>query len=233
MCATLSLARPTALVIHDDGEALDVLTRLFEAAGFEVTTALTGFRAQAHLEGERPIDVVVVPWDAAHPVGGEVYRWSLQRRYDLRDVFVFLAAETPADFDRLVVALQCLGGTAVRGRARHRRGRRREAARCARGGISDAVARRRAGAAAGDGRAVRRRATRYVTAGHGAILRSSTRTSTRRHRRKFGHATASIAGSSRLRVRRASASFLADEADHAAVVAPAGRCSARAPIRTR
>jgi CheY-like chemotaxis protein len=104
----LSVARPTALVIHDDGEALDVLTRLFEAAGFEVTTALTGFRAQAHLEGERPIDVVVVPWDAAHPVGGEVYRWSLQRRYDLRDGFVFLAAETPPDFDRLVAG-RCLG----------------------------------------------------------------------------------------------------------------------------
>src|ERR1044071_9401348 len=107
MCATLSLARPTALVIHDDGEALDVLTRLFEAAGFEITTALTGFRAQAHLEGERPIDVVVVPWDTAHPVGGEVYRWSLQRRYDLRDGFVFLAAETPPDFDRLVAG-RCL-----------------------------------------------------------------------------------------------------------------------------
>jgi CheY-like chemotaxis protein len=107
MSATLSVARPTALVIHDDGETLDVLTRLFEAAGFEVTTAITGFRAQAHLEGERPIDVVVVPWDAAHPVGGEVYRWSLQRRYDLRDGFVFLAAETPQDFDRLVAG-RCL-----------------------------------------------------------------------------------------------------------------------------
>jgi CheY-like chemotaxis protein len=107
MYATLSLARPTALVTHDDGEALDVLTQLFEAAGFEVTTAITGYRAQAHLEGERPIDVVVVPWDAAHPVGGEVYRWSLQRRYDLRDGFVFLAAETPPDFDRLVAG-RCL-----------------------------------------------------------------------------------------------------------------------------
>jgi CheY-like chemotaxis protein len=108
MSATLALDRPTALVIHDDGEALDVLTRLFEAAGFEVTTAITGFRAQAHLEGERPIDVVIVPWDAAHPVGGEVYRWSLQRRYDLRDGFVFLAAEPPPDFDRLVAG-RCLG----------------------------------------------------------------------------------------------------------------------------
>ena len=107
MPATLSLARPTALVIHDDGDALDVLTRLFEAGGFEVITAVTGFRAQAHLEGGRPIDVVVVPWDAAHPVGGEVYRWSLQRRYDLRDGFVFLAGELPPDFDRLVAG-RCL-----------------------------------------------------------------------------------------------------------------------------
>ena len=74
MCATLSLARPTVLVIHDDGEALDVLTRLFEAGSFEVITAVTGFRAQAHLEGDRPIDVVVVPWDAAHPYHGLGYR---------------------------------------------------------------------------------------------------------------------------------------------------------------
>jgi CheY-like chemotaxis protein len=108
MCATLSLARPTVLVIHDDGAALDTLTRLFEASGFEVATAVTGLRAQAHLEGDRPIDLVVVPWDAAHPVGGEVYRWSLQRRYDLRDGFVFLTAETPSDFDRLVAG-RCLG----------------------------------------------------------------------------------------------------------------------------
>ena len=98
------------LVIHDDGEALDQLTRLFEASGFEVITAVSGFRARAHLErtgGQRAVDLVVVPWDAAHPTGGEVYRWSLTRRYDLRDGFVFLAAETPAEFDRLVAG-RCL-----------------------------------------------------------------------------------------------------------------------------
>src|SRR5262249_58198962 len=92
----------------EGGEARGVLAGLFEAAGFEVATAVTGFRAQAHLEGERPIDVVVVPWDAAHPVGGEVYRWSLHHRYDLRDGFVFLSADTPAEFDRLVAG-RCLG----------------------------------------------------------------------------------------------------------------------------
>jgi CheY-like chemotaxis protein len=113
MTATLSLARPTVLVIHDDGEALDVLTRLFEASGFEVSTAVTGSRAQALLEGPRRVDVVVVPWDASHPVGGEVYRWSLQRRYDLRDGFVFLAAETPAELHRLVAG-RCLAVSIAR-----------------------------------------------------------------------------------------------------------------------
>src|SRR5262245_66487749 len=87
--ATVESDRPTVLVIHDDGDALDLMTRLFEASGFEVMTAVTGFRAQAHLEGDKPIDVVVAPWDSAHPVGGDVYRWSLQKRYDLPDLFLF------------------------------------------------------------------------------------------------------------------------------------------------
>lgn len=107
MSATVSLGRPTVLVIHDDGEALDLMTRLFEASGFDVVTAVTGFRAQAHLEGDRPVDVVVAPWDTQHPVGGEVYRWSLQRRYDLRDQFVFVGADPPAEFDQ-IVAGRCL-----------------------------------------------------------------------------------------------------------------------------
>jgi CheY-like chemotaxis protein len=104
---TTSSARPTALVIHHDGEVLDRLTTTFEAGGFDVVTALTGFRAQALLEGDRPIDVVIAPWDARFPVGGEIYRWALQRRYDLRGQFVFLADEVAADFDR-VVAGRCL-----------------------------------------------------------------------------------------------------------------------------
>lgn len=107
MCATVSMGRPTVLVIHDDGDALDVLTRLFEASSFDVVTAISGMRAQAHLEGERPIDVVVAPWDLSHAVGGEVYRWSLQRRYDLRDQFVFIGSEVPVEFDRLVAG-RCL-----------------------------------------------------------------------------------------------------------------------------
>lgn len=113
MSATVSLGRPSVLVIHDDGDALDVLTRLFEASGFDVVTAVTGFRAQAHLESDRKIDVVVAPWDYEHPVGGDVYRWSLHRRYDLRDQFVFLASEVPPEFDR-IVAGRCLAVSMAR-----------------------------------------------------------------------------------------------------------------------
>ncbi len=113
MRATVPLGRPTVLVIHDDGDALDVLTRLFEASGFDVLTAVTGFRAQAHLEGDRKIDVVIAPWDLTHAVGGDVYRWSLQRRYDLRDQFVFIASEVPAEFDR-IVAGRCLAVSMAR-----------------------------------------------------------------------------------------------------------------------
>ena len=103
----MSTGRPTVLVIHDDGDALDVLTRLFEASGFDVITAMNGFRAQTHLESERAVHVVVAPWDAQHTVGGEVYRWALSKRYDLRGQFVFLAQEVPADFDKLVAG-RCL-----------------------------------------------------------------------------------------------------------------------------
>lgn len=95
------------LVIHDDGDTLDVLTRAFEATGCDVVTAVAGFRAQAHLEGERPIDVVVAPWDTTRVVGGEVYRWALQKRYELRDQFVFIGGDTPPDFDQ-IVAGRCL-----------------------------------------------------------------------------------------------------------------------------
>lgn len=107
LSATVSSGGPTALVVHADGDTLDVLTRLFEASGFDVVTAVTSFRAQAHLEGDRPIDVVVAPWDTATAVGGEVYRWALQKRYDLRDQFVFVGADIPGEFDR-VVAGRCL-----------------------------------------------------------------------------------------------------------------------------
>jgi CheY-like chemotaxis protein len=101
------LGRKTALVIHQDPGALDAITRAFESQGFEVVAALSAFRAQAYLEGDRAIHVVVAQWETAQPVGAEVYRWALQQRYDLRSQFVFVADEYPPGFDSLVVG-RCL-----------------------------------------------------------------------------------------------------------------------------
>jgi DNA-binding NtrC family response regulator len=99
--------RFTALVVHGDGEVLDSLTRWFAANGFDVIPAPSGFRAKAHLESDRAVEVVIAPWDDSHPIGGEMYRWVLQNRPDLRSRFVFLADDVPAEFDA-VVGGRCL-----------------------------------------------------------------------------------------------------------------------------
>lgn len=103
MISTLAeVGRPTALVIHGTAEVLDLLTRWFEASRLDVVSAVTAFRAQAALEGDRPIDVVITPWDLTHPIGGEVYRWVLAHRADLRNRFVFIAEEVTPEFDTIV-----------------------------------------------------------------------------------------------------------------------------------
>ncbi len=94
--------RYTALLVHGDGDALDLLSGWLDANGFDVITAPSGYRAQAHLEGDRRIEVVIVPWDDTHPVGGELYNWILQNRADLRSRFVFIAQDVPPEFDAVV-----------------------------------------------------------------------------------------------------------------------------------
>ncbi len=99
--------RSSALLIHGDGDVLDLLTRLFESNGFDVVTAPSAFRAQAHLDGPRHIEVVIAPWDVTHATGGDAYRWVLKHRADLRTRFVFIADEVPPEFDA-VVGGRCL-----------------------------------------------------------------------------------------------------------------------------
>lgn len=95
------------LIIHQDGDALDRLTRLFESRGFDIVTAATVFQANARLDGDREIDVVLALWDPAHPIGGEVYRWVLRHRPKLRGQFVFLGTTAPDGYDA-AVARRCL-----------------------------------------------------------------------------------------------------------------------------
>lgn len=99
--------RRSILLLHHDAELLDLLTRVFEARGFSVSLAATPMQARTVLSNDRALDVVVAAWDAAHHLGGEVYRWSLEHRFELRDRFVFVGDEVAADFDR-VVAGRCL-----------------------------------------------------------------------------------------------------------------------------
>ena len=99
--------RPSALVIHDDGDVLDLLIRLFEGVGFDVMTAPTAFRARTQLDGQRHVEVVIAPWDVTHVAGGDAYRWVLQNRPDLRNRFVFISDEVPPEFDA-VVGGRCL-----------------------------------------------------------------------------------------------------------------------------
>jgi len=95
------------MVVHGDGDVLDLLTRLFESSGFEVVAAVTAFRAQSQLTGTREVEVVITPWDATRGLGGEVYRWVLGHKPDLRTRFVFIADEVPPEFDA-VVGGRCL-----------------------------------------------------------------------------------------------------------------------------
>lgn len=99
--------RRTILLLHHEAQLLDLLTRVFEARGFAVSLAATPMQARTMLDRNREIDVVVAAWDAGHQFGGDVYRWALEHRFELRDRFVFVGDEVPADFDR-VVAGRCL-----------------------------------------------------------------------------------------------------------------------------
>jgi CheY-like chemotaxis protein len=90
------------LLVHDDSALLDVLTRAFEARGFQVAIAATEFAATSHLQSPRLIGAVVASWFTDASMGEAVYRWALTHRYDLRAQFVFMAPTPPERFNDLV-----------------------------------------------------------------------------------------------------------------------------------
>ena len=94
--------RPALLLVVDDPGALDLLTRVFESRAFTVATAATARQAVAALESGRLLDVIVAAWDPRHAIGGEVYRWVLKNRVELRAHFVFVADDAVPEFERLV-----------------------------------------------------------------------------------------------------------------------------------
>lgn len=105
--AVVTARRPSLFLAVDDPNLLDLLTRVFEGRGFVIGTGATARRVISHLEGERVFDVVVAAWDTTRTIGGEVYKWVLRHRTDLRARFVFISDDAPAELDR-VVAGRCL-----------------------------------------------------------------------------------------------------------------------------
>lgn len=90
------------MLIHDDSDLLDVLTRIFEALRFDVAIAATPFAALLRLAPPREYTVIIAGWDAANGIGAAIYKWVLAHRYDLRGQFIFLADEEPEHFDDIV-----------------------------------------------------------------------------------------------------------------------------------
>jgi CheY-like chemotaxis protein len=95
------------LLIHDDPELLDTLTRLLEERGIEVSIAASAFAATSIIsersEGEE-FDVIVTGWDSRGRTGAKVHSWVVENRFQLRDRFVFLAHQAPEGLEELVEA---------------------------------------------------------------------------------------------------------------------------------
>lgn len=102
MTASSAPVPASVLLVHDDGQLLDDLTRAFEARGLVVAIAATEFAATSHLQSPRFAGAVVAGWLAGGGMGEAVYRWSLTHRYDLRARFVFVETTPPERFDHLV-----------------------------------------------------------------------------------------------------------------------------------
>src|SRR5690606_17537369 len=61
--------RASLLLVHDDSDLLDALTRVFEARGYEVAIAATGFALLARLDSGREYDAIIAGWDSVQGLG--------------------------------------------------------------------------------------------------------------------------------------------------------------------
>lgn len=89
------------LLIDDDSVLLDYLGQVFETREFEVVSEST-LKAGLARVSERPFDVVVAGWDVAGGYDATFYRRAVERRPELRNQFIFLAAERPERLDEVV-----------------------------------------------------------------------------------------------------------------------------------
>ncbi|WP_415839431.1 response regulator transcription factor, partial [Nocardioides zeicaulis] len=87
----------TAVVVEDDGDLGDLISRLLDQAGFEVTVARTGADALALVRDTRP-DLVTLDMSLPDIDGVEVCRQIRQ----VSDCYVIVISGRTAEVDRLV-----------------------------------------------------------------------------------------------------------------------------------
>lgn len=91
--------KPLVLVVEDEPALVTLLRYNFEAAGYEVATALDGDEALTAIAERRP-DLVVLDWMLPSTSGLEVCR-QIRRKAETRDVPVIMLTARGEEADRV------------------------------------------------------------------------------------------------------------------------------------
>jgi DNA-binding response OmpR family regulator len=92
-----ALARPSILLVEDDGDIRDLLETLLHIAGFQVESCGTAEAALEHLR-ESPFDLVLTDYGLPHRSGGWLLKQASQEGLlDTTPALVVTAHPTPAD----------------------------------------------------------------------------------------------------------------------------------------
>ena len=99
MPAERSLVKPFVLIVEDEQALVTLLRYNFEAAGYEVATALDGEEAMLAISERRP-DLIVLDWMLPSISGLEVCR-QVRRKPETRDVPVIMLTARGEEADRV------------------------------------------------------------------------------------------------------------------------------------
>ena len=99
MAADRSVVKPLILIVEDEQALVTLLRYNFEAAGYEVATALDGDEALLSVAERRP-DLIVLDWMLPSISGLEVCR-QLRRKAETRDVPVIMLTARGEEGDRV------------------------------------------------------------------------------------------------------------------------------------
>jgi two-component system phosphate regulon response regulator PhoB len=97
--ADRALVKPLVLVVEDEHALVTLLRYNFEAAGYEVATALDGEEALLAISERRP-DIIVLDWMLPSISGLEVCR-QIRRKPETRDVPVIMLTARGEETDRV------------------------------------------------------------------------------------------------------------------------------------